>query len=368
LREDDFSVYIGGIMMKILVTGATGFLGSHIVDSLNKNGHEVRALARTTSDLTHLRKAGAEISFGDVSDYESLLAAASGVDAVIHAAAIVMPGWGKWEDYERANVNGTKNALDASEQAGVKRFVYISSFTVIGNACNAEHPIDETEPSTLVCTPDTYYDYAKLLAEQLALDYHKQGRVSVTVLRPGMLYGPRDRYIADRFHWLVRLPISFFPGRGNPRAPLIYVSDVADCAVLAAITEKAAGEIYYVVPGGDVRFRHLASAMAKAAGKPDRRIDIPVWLLHGSGVVLEWWGKMLRMKQPPLFTRAAARFFTEDMNVDGSKAKRDLGWEPKVSIEEGCDLYVQWRKSKGNGKGAPSIGSELDLVGEQEKV
>jgi nucleoside-diphosphate-sugar epimerase len=246
--------------------------------------------------------------------------------------------------------------------------VYISSFTVIGNACNAEHPIDETEPSTLVCTPDTYYDYAKLLAEQLALDYHKQGRVSVTVLRPGMLYGPRDRYIADRFHWLVRLPISFFPGRGNPRAPLIYVSDVADCAVLAAITEKAAGEIYYVVPGGDVRFRHLASAMAKAAGKPDRRIDIPVWLLHGSGVVLEWWGKMLRMKQPPLFTRAAARFFTEDMNVDGSKAKRDLGWEPKVSIEEGCDLYVQWRKSKGNGKGAPSIGSELDLVGEQEKV
>lgn len=353
-------------MMKILVTGATGFLGSHIVESLKKNGHEVRALARRTSDLRHLQGVGAEITFGDVGDYESLLSAARGVDAVIHAAAIVMPGWGKWEDYEKANVNGTKNALDASEQAGIKRFVYISSFTVTGTVCNAEHPVDETEPSNLTCTPDTYYDYAKLLAEQLALDYHKQGRIPVAVIRPGMIYGPRDRYIADRFHWLVHLPISFFPGRGNPRAPLIYVSDVADCAVLAATSEKAAGEVYYVVPGSEIRWRQLASAMSKAAGKPDRRISIPLWLLYTSGVVLEWWGKLLRMKQPPLFTRAAARFFTEDMNVDGSKAKRDLGWEPKISIEEGCNLYVQWRKSQSNGKGDSTVVSQLDPVGVKE--
>jgi len=354
--------------MKVLVTGATGFLGSHIVDSLKQNGQEVRALARKTSDLRHLREVGAEIAFGDVVDSESLLAAAGGMDAVIHAAAIVMPGWGKWEDYERANVNGTRNALDASEKAGVKRFVYISSFTVVGDACNADKPIDETVPSNLVCVPDTYYDYAKMLGEQMALDYHKQGRVSVAVLRPGMLYGPRDRLIADRFHWLVHLPISFFPGRGNPRAPLIYVSDVADCAVLAATSEKAAGEVYHVVPAGDVRWRHLASAMAKAAGKPDRRISIPVWLLYGSGIILEWWGKMLRFKQPPLFTRAAARFFTEDMQVDGSKAIRELGWEPKVSVEEGCKLYVQWRRGQGNGSSSQPIDSGLELAGEQERV
>jgi len=354
--------------MKILVTGATGFLGSHIVESLQKSGHEVRALARSTSNLAYLRKVGAEIVFGDVGDYDKLLAAASDVDVVIHAAAIVMPGWGKWEDYEKANVNGTKNALDASTQAGVNRFVYISSFTVIGDACAAGHPVDETEPCTLACVPDTYYDYAKLLAEQMALDYHKQGKVPVSVIRPGMIYGPRDRYIADRFHWLVNLPVSFFPGRGNPRAPLIYVSDVADCAVMAATSDKAAGEIYHAVPNGDIRWRSFVSAMAKAAGKPDRRISIPVWLLYGSGVVMEWWGKLLRMKQPPLFTRAAARFFTEDMSIDGSKAKRELGWEPKVSMEEGCQLYVQWRRGQGNGSGNQQIGSKLELAGEQEKV
>jgi nucleoside-diphosphate-sugar epimerase len=162
------------------------------------------------------------------------------------------------------------------------------------------------------------------------------------------------------------LPISFFPGRGNPRAPIIYVSDVADCSVLAATSEKAAGEVYHVVPHSEIRWRHLASAMAKAAGKPDRRISIPVWLLYGSGVLLEWWGKLLRMKHPPLFTRAAARFFTEDMNVDGSKAKRDLGWEPKISIDEGCKLYVQWRRSQGNGSDSQSLDTGLELVGEQE--
>lgn len=352
--------------MKVLVTGATGFLGSHIVDSLKKNGHEVRALARRTSNLSHLKEVGAEIVFGDVGDYESLLAAVSGVDVVIHAAAIVMPGWGRWEDYEKANVNGTKNTLDASEKVGVKRFVYISSFTVIGDACAGGHPVDETEPCNLACVPDTYYDYAKMLGEQMALDYHKHGRMSVSVIRPGMIYGPRDRYIADRFHWLVHLPVSFFPGRGNPRAPLIYVADVADCSVLAATSEKAAGEVYHAVPDGDVRWRQLASAMAKASGKPDRRISIPVWLLHGSGVVMEWWGKLLRMKQPPLFTRAAARFFTDDMTVDGSKARRELGWEPRVSIEEGCQLYVQWRRSQGNGSTASPVDSELELVGGQE--
>ena len=352
--------------MKIMVTGATGFLGSHIVDSLKQNGQQVRALARRTSDLTHLRNLGVEIAFGDVSDYDSLLAAVDGVDVVIHAAAMVMPGWGKWEDYEKANVNGTKNALDASTQAGVKRFVYISSFTVIGDACAAGHPIDETEPCNLACVPDTYYDYAKLLAEQMALDYHKQGKVPVTVVRPGMIYGPRDRYIADRFHWLVQLPVSFFPGRGNPRAPIIYVSDVADCAVLASTIDRACGEIYHAVPNGDIRWRYLASAMAKACGRSDRRISIPLWLLYASGIVLEWWGKMLRMKQPPLFTRAAARFFTEDMNLDGSKAVRELGWEPKVSLEEGCQLYVQWRRSQGNGSSSQPVGSELELAGEQE--
>ena len=341
--------------MKVLVTGATGFLGSHIVESLMRHGHDVRALARRTSNLDHLEATGAEIAFGDVGDYDGLLNAARGVDVVIHSAAIVMPGWGRWDDYENANVKGTRNALDACIEAGIKRFVYVSSGTVVGKAGCADTPADESIESDLKCTPDTYYDYAKLLAENLALDYHRGGKIEVTVVRPAMIYGPRDRYIADRFHWLVNLPISFFPGRRNPNIPLVYVSDVADCTVLAAMSDKAAGEIYNIVPNEEVTFRHLAYAMAKALGKSYRRIDLPLWLVYIGGVVMEWWGKLLRRKKPPIFTRAAVRFFNESMNLNGDKAKRDLGWEPKVSVEQGCQFYVEWRRGKGNGRESVTI-------------
>jgi nucleoside-diphosphate-sugar epimerase len=352
--------------MKVLVTGATGFLGSHIVESLIRHGHEVRALARRTSNLCYLEDTGAEVVFGDVMNYDSLFAAADGVDIIIHAAGIVMPGWGKWGDYEDANVSGTKNALVAGVEAGAKRFVYVSSTTVLGKAGCCDVPADESTPYDLACTPDSYYDYAKMLGEQVALDYHKYGRIPVTVVRPAMIYGPRDRYLADRMHWAVNLPISFFPGKGNPKAPLVYVSDVADCIVLAAMNEQAVGEIYNVAPSEDVRFRDLTLGMAKALGKPYRNIDIPLWLMYISGVLMEWWGKLWRFKHPPLFTRAAVRFFKEEMNIDGSKARRELGWEPKVSIEEGCRLYVQWRRTQSNGKKGASDSREMDLVGQQE--
>jgi len=352
--------------MKVLVTGATGFLGSHIVESLMRHGHEVRALARRTSNLRHLEHTGAEVVYGDVMDYDSLFAAANGVDIIIHAAGIVMPGWGKWEEYEDNNVSGTKNALVAGVEAGVKRFVYVSSTTVLGPAGCSEVPADESTQSDLVCTPDTYYDYAKMLGEQVALEYHKYGKIPVTVVRPAMIYGPRDRYIADRFHWLVKLPISFFPGKRNPKIPLVYVSDVADCTVLAAMNEKAVGEIYNVVPTEEVTFRHLALAMSKALGKPYRGVDIPLWLLYVGGVSMEWWGKLRRSKKPPLYTRAAVRFFNEGMNLKSGKAKSDLGWEPKVSIEEGCRLYVQWRRTQANGRKGASGSREMDLVSQQE--
>ena len=184
--------------MKALVTGGTGFLGSPVVERLLEQGHEVRALARKTSDITHLKTTAAEIILGDIEEYDSLVPAVDGVDVVFHAAARVMPGWGVWEDFEGVTVRGTENMLKASAEAGVSRFVYVSSGTVMGKAALADTPAAETAPYDLEFNRDTNYDWAKMKGEQLAIDYHKQGRLPVTVVRPRMVYGPGWDLLTDR--------------------------------------------------------------------------------------------------------------------------------------------------------------------------
>ena len=322
-------------------------MGSHIVERLLEQGHEVRALARKTSDLSHLNTTAAEIVFGELEDYDSLCPAVDGVDVVIHAAARVLPGWGTWQDFEATIVKGTENLLHANAQAGVSRFVYVSSATVLGKAVLGDTPADESTPSDLGFSSDTYYDWAKLQAERLALDYHKQGKLPVTVVRPCMIYGPRCRLLTDRVFRYAKMPIGVWPGRENARTALVYVTDVVDCIILAATTEQAAGQVYNAAPPAEGRFRDLIGAMCRAAGKPEPRLTIPIGLIYATAVVLELWARLWRNKNLPFLTRSDVRFLSEGMFIDGSKARRELGWEPKVSIEEGTRLYVQWRRSQG---------------------
>ncbi len=143
--------------MTTLVTGSTGFLGSHFIERLLAHGHEVRALARRTSDISHLKRTGAEIIFGDVEDYESLCPAGKGVDVVFHAAGRVTPGWGWWQQFEASIVWGTENMLIASAEAGCCRFLYVSTGGVYGKACEGDTPACEsTTPCQVVFGPDTY--------------------------------------------------------------------------------------------------------------------------------------------------------------------------------------------------------------------
>jgi nucleoside-diphosphate-sugar epimerase len=130
----------------VLITGGSGLLGGHLVERMAQQGHQVRALVRKTSDIEHLKTTGADIVYGDVMDYDSLVAAAKGEDEVIHAAARVLPGWGQWRDFETCIIEGTENILKASIAAGVKKFVYVSSVTVVGEAALGNNPADETAP------------------------------------------------------------------------------------------------------------------------------------------------------------------------------------------------------------------------------
>ena len=334
-------------MIKALVSGATGFLGSHLVECLLEKGHEVRALARKTSNLSHLKTTGAEIVFGDVEDCDSLRPAVDGMEVVFHAAARVMPGWGKWEDFERETVRGTENMLRASAEAGVSRFVYVSSSTVMGEESYGETPADESTPCGIsTFRYDTFYDHAKLQAEKLSLEWHKQGKIPVTVVRPSMVYGPRDRLLSDKSYRQFNVPIVVWPGKANPRTAIVHVADVADCIILAAISDKAVGEIYNIAPPEVIWFRDYGNAMIRAIGGRKIQITIPYLVGYLWCACMEGWALLKRQKELPYLTRSGTRFLNQGMHIDASKARRDLGWQPKVSLEEGCRLYVQWRRSQ----------------------
>ena len=330
----------------MLITGGSGLLGGHIVERMSQQGHQVRALVRKTSDIEHLKTTGVEIVYGDIEDYDSLVAAAKGMEVIIHAAARVLPGWGQWRDFESCIVEGTENILNASIAAGVKRFVYVSSGTVVGKAALGDKPADETAPYIDVeLTREAYYDCAKAKAEQIVLDYHKQGKISATVVRPCMIYGPRCRLLTDRIYRYVKM-FPVLPGNAMAKTALVHVHDVADCIILAATSEKSWGQVYNIGPAEIVTFRDFINSMAKATGKSEFKIVIPLGVVFASAAVMEMWGRLIRSEDAPFLTRSDIKFVRDGMYIDSSKARKELGWQPKISIEEGCRQYVEWRKTQ----------------------
>ena len=333
--------------MKTLVTGSTGLVGSALVERLIARGYEVRALARKTSDLSHLKTTRAEIVFGDITDYDTLPPIVQGIDIVFHAAAKVTPGWGAWIEYQKTTVEGTEHMLRASAEAGVRRFLQVSSHMVYGDACQkGDVPADESTPCEASKTPPTYYDYAKLLAEQACWEYHRQGKIQVSMIRIASAYGPRDRLLADRMYKQTSSPILFWPGSANPRYAITYAGDIAELAILAATSDKAIGQVYNVAGPEPVRLKDFAEALIRARGAKRLRVTMPYTVAWVWCWLMETFAKLLRSKEMPYLTLASLRSINREGHLDGSKARNELGWEPKVSLDEGTRLYVQWVKSQ----------------------
>ncbi len=333
--------------MKTLVTGSTGLVGSAFVERLLAKGHEVRALARKTSDLSHLKTTQAEIVFGDITEYETLPPIVQGIDTVFHAAAKVTPGWGTWDEFEKTTVQGTKNMLGASAEAGVSRFLHVSSCAVYGDTSKKGNiPADESTPREVQKTPLTYYDYAKLLAEEACWTYQRQGKIQVSMIRIGTAYGPRDRLLAAHVYNQSSFPIMMWPGNANPRYSIVHVSDIAELAILAATNDKAIGQVYNVAGPEPVRLKEFAEAMINARGLQRRWVTMPYRLAWIWCYSTETFAKLRRSQKMPYLTLAAFRSLNIEGYLDGTKARNELGWQPEISLEEGTRQYVQWRRAK----------------------
>jgi nucleoside-diphosphate-sugar epimerase len=333
--------------MKTLVTGGTGCIGSTLAERLIAKGYDVRALARRTSNLSHLRTTGAEIVFGDIAQYDSLPPVVRGIDMVFHCAAKVTPGWGTWPEYEANTVKGTENMLRASAEAGVRRFLQVSSVSIHGDALQrSKVPAKEDTPCEARKTPDTYYEYAKLMAEQACWECQKQGKIEVSMIRVPAAYGPRDKLLTDRLYINTVLPIVMWPGSGNPRCSVVHTHDIAELGIRVANSDKSVGRVYNVAGPGAVTLKDFAKAMARAQGGPKIWVTVPYSAAYLFAALIEDFTKLRRSKGIPFLSRYYIRHLRKQFYVDGSRAKRELGWTPEISLEDGTRQYVEWRRHR----------------------
>jgi nucleoside-diphosphate-sugar epimerase len=333
--------------MKALVTGATGFIGSHLVERLLSTGTEVRGLVRNGAGAAQLQAGAAEVAFGDLTDLASLRAAVKGIDVVFHLGARVSD-WGPRRPFDSVTIEGTENVLRTASEAGVSRFLHVSSIVVYDDRfTRRNHMIPETAPRGP--SGDRRlgnYARAKAAAEEAAWDYARRGQLAVTVVRPALVYGPRDRTTVPRLIGYLKSSNAAWIGRGNPTIDPIFVTDVAECIEMAAASERAIGEAYNAAPAEEIGMREFWAAMCRAIDVPEPQITVPYWLAAVHTSFLEGWSRLTRSRQPPLVTKAGLTLFTHDRHYISTKAQHELGWRPKVDLEEGLRQTAQWLRAE----------------------
>jgi nucleoside-diphosphate-sugar epimerase len=327
-------------MHRSLVTGGSGFLGSHLVEALVARGEDVRVLVRQTSNITFLESLDVELVYGDLNDSQSLKTAVQGMERVYHCAALASD-WGTWEDFRVANITGLGNLLNVSLEAGVSKFVHVSTTDVYGHP---NYPADETAPFRLRVWQ---YGDTKVKGEELVWDYHREHGLPITVVRPVNIYGPRSTSFVLELAELIKSGDMVHIGKREQPAGLTYVTNVVDMILLAADRESSVGHAYNASDGLDVSWRGYMDRLAKIVGASSPKIVIPYRLAYFAGWVMEKVYGALRIQSRPLLTRMMVELFGTNQGFPIDKARRELGYEPKVGFDEGMAHVETWLRQTG---------------------
>lgn len=336
-------------MPRALVTGATGLVGSHIVDHLRANDWSIRALVRGSSP--HLFSLGVDLAMGDVLDTDAFAAAAAGCDVIFHTAAAVSPRGG-WEAFRRPNVDGTKNAIAAAERSGA-RLMHLSSVAVYSRRYDTTtEKVDEDAP--LGPLPErAYYPRSKRESEDLVLEAHARGRLWATAVRPCVIYGVRDRQFVPRIARILSHGLGPVIGGGNTTLPVVAAANVAQGALLAATHDIAGGRAYNLANDFDVTLRDLYRFASEGLDRSIRVFAIP---LPVATVGFRAWLQLTRLMSGASRVVSSAALFmvTRDNPYTSARARRELGWNPSVRPHDAMvDAFRWWRThSTGTAKGA----------------
>jgi len=321
-----------------VVTGGTGFLGSHLVRTLTERGVRVRVVLRPGTSPTSL-PAGVETRTGDIRDVGALREALSGATTVFHLAGLTVP-YGPRHRYLEINVDGTAAVLEACVAAGVERLVYVSSMVVLGIECD-RHGLREDAPyATTFVAP---YEESKVKAEQLVRDRAGATGLPTVILRPGMGWGPGERVILPGLIRGLSSPLFFMVGNGRNTLDLSYARNIAHALWLAATRPEAAGRIYNVADGFSITCTQYLSAMATALSLPVPKRRIPRALVQPLMALLmppEPEPKGTTRPSQGALLRLCALF--RDSEPDISRIREELGYVPPVDFATGVAETIAW--------------------------
>lgn len=317
--------------MKALVTGGGGFLGGAIVDRLLARGDSVQSFSR--GDYPELTARGVSCFRGDIADYDAVAAAIEGCDVVFHVAALAGVA-GSMLDYHRANVDGTSNVIFACIAHGVRHLVFTSSPSVTFDGSD-QVDVDETEPYPCPRKFLNHYSRTKAMAEQLVLEANSDNLATVA-LRPHLVWGPGDNHLLPRLVDRARAGKLRIVGDGKNLIDTTYIDNAADAHLQACDRMAAcAGKAYFISNGEPRPAAEVINGLLQAAGEPPVTRHVGARTAYGVGAVMEAAWALLPLRGEPPMTRFVARQLSTAHWFDLSAARRDLGYDPSVSIDEG---------------------------------
>jgi len=322
--------------MKILVTGATGFTGGALAKRLLKDSkNEVRVLVRNEEKAKWLKDLGAEVIVGDITDRDAVFKAVKDTDKVFHIAAAYREAGKDDSYYWNINYNGSINIFDACLEYNVKRLVHTSTIGIISSVKNP--PANEEEPYS----PGDVYQNSKCEAEKEAIRYAREKKLPVSVVRPAAIYGPGDFRMLKMFKMIAEKRWVFF-GNGKANLHMVYIDDLIDGFLLCSEKEEAIGEVFII--GGEkyVTLNELASLIANEFKVKPPSIHLPYKPMEALAVIVEIIWKLLKIKkQPPIYKRRVS-FFKKNRAFSIEKAKKLLGYQPKIDLVTGIHLTAEW--------------------------
>ncbi len=323
-------------MATVLITGATGFIGGHLVRANLERGHSVRALVLPGDPGgPALAPHGVGLCPGDVRDFVAVRAAVDGVDVIFHCAAVVSD-WAPRERFAEVTVGGAENVARAAAEARVARLVDISTNDVFG--LDESRILDESCPLRPWGEP---YPDAKIAAESVMWRYHRERRVPVTMVYPCWVYGPGDRtfvpLLADA---IVKHELVFW--RRDVLVWPTYVDNLVDLLLTIAVDDRAVGNGYLVHDGESTTLQAFCAHLAQALGVPPITRRVPYAVAFAAALLLETAARALRRETRPLLTTYTVANLGSRLRFSIAKAERELGWRPRVSHAEGLARTLEW--------------------------
>jgi 2-alkyl-3-oxoalkanoate reductase len=321
-------------MPRALVTGATGLVGSHVVERLRQQGWDVRAFCRPAA-AGPLRASGVEPLIGDLLDADGFAQAAQGCEMIVHTAAVITQRGG-WETYRRTNVEGTLAAIAAAERSHA-RLVQVSSVAVYGPSARylGDGRLTDEDSALQPLPEHAHYARSKRESELLVMQAHRDGRIWATAVRPSVIYGPRDRQFVPRLARLARRGMVPIIGTGNTTLAVVHAAHVADGCVLAGLSDAAGGQAYNLVADFPVTANRFFQLAAQGLGRPVRVLHIPAAVARGGFALFRVADRLLLGGRYSVATGASIDFLTRDDPFSSARARSELGWTPTIQPEQG---------------------------------